>query len=191
MSKFTFNRAGNLVEIYQGDDFLCAIFVDRLPDFVAAAVSARPHSPMTLNPQLPNKEGDVEARETELFKSWLRTVCFQAPPDAACDLAWSAWKHVAARASQQPGAQWIACSERMPDEGQDCLVLLCWDDQQPYIGIDTWHMGSERPLEFSSATIETGLEWAEHDYDEISHWLPLPEPPHPPTQRGRNDAQLA
>jgi hypothetical protein len=45
-----------------------------------------------------------EAGERALFNSWLRAACLQAPPDAACDLAWTAWKHVAGRAHQQPTA---------------------------------------------------------------------------------------
>lgn len=36
-------------------------------------------------------------QERKDFEIWLRTVCFQKPPDHSKDLAWMAWRHVAER----------------------------------------------------------------------------------------------
>jgi hypothetical protein len=38
-------------------------------------------------------------------------------------------------------------------------------------------MQREAPVSWSSATIETGLGWDDSDYDDITHWMPLPLPP--------------
>jgi hypothetical protein len=81
--------------------------------------------------------------------------------------------HATSEPMVSPTLAWISVEDRMPEPGTDCLVVLCWDDQQPYIGIDTWDEQHEAPLSFSSATICTGLAWNEHDFDEISHWIPL------------------
>ncbi len=63
------------------------------------------------------REGDREA-----FEVWLRTVCFQAPPDYCKDLAWEAWQ---ARASITPAAPsggreaLLDLANRLNDDAQD------------------------------------------------------------------------
>lgn len=54
--------------------------------------------------------------------------------------------------------KWIPCSERMPEEGQNCLVC-----DKGSIGIDTY-IGHGNPYNWK---------WYVRDYEA---WLPLPEP---------------
>lgn len=58
----------------------------------------------------------------------------------------------------QPELHWIPCSERMPVEGQKCLVC-----DKGSIGIDTY-IGHGNPYNWK---------WYTRDYEA---WLPLPEP---------------
>lgn len=74
--------------------------------------------------------------------------------------------------------RWIPVSERLPEPDTEVLVYgkSPWA-KEPYARIDTWAMQREAPLSFSSATIETGYMWDESDFDDISHWMPLPPAP--------------
>lgn len=68
--------------------------------------------------------------------------------------------------------RWIATSERMPEEGTECLVVTKYG-----VSIDTWQEQHEAPLSFSSATIPIGVMWDDHEFEDVSHWMPLPQPP--------------
>lgn len=68
--------------------------------------------------------------------------------------------------------QWIPVSDRMPEEGTECLVLT-----KHGVTIDTWREQHEAPLSFSSATIPIGLMWDNYEFEDVSHWMPLPQPP--------------
>ena len=76
---------------------------------------------------------------------------------------WSGGVYGAIRAiknlpSAQPEQQWIPCSERLPEEGQNCLVC-----DKGSIGIDTY-IGHGNPYNWK---------WYVRDYEA---WIPLPEP---------------
>lgn len=58
----------------------------------------------------------------------------------------------------EPQQRWIPCSERLPDEGQKCLVC-----DKGSIGIDTY-IGHGNPYNWK---------WYTRDYEA---WMPLPEP---------------
>ena len=60
--------------------------------------------------------------------------------------------------SAQPEQQWIPCSERLPEEGQGCLVC-----DKGSILIDTF-IGHGNPYNWK---------WYIRDYEA---WMPLPEP---------------
>lgn len=60
--------------------------------------------------------------------------------------------------SAQPESKWIPVSERLPDEGQKCLV-----SDKGAIGIDTY-IGHGNPYNWK---------WYVKDYEA---WMPLPEP---------------
>jgi hypothetical protein len=76
---------------------------------------------------------------------------------------------------------WIAVAERMPAPDTTCLVWAreSWRGTDAFgLAIDTWQEQREAPLaEYPSATVPIGLGWDEHDFDEVTHWMPLPEPP--------------
>ena len=69
-------------------------------------------------------------------------------------------------------SEWIKCSERLPEPMQDVLV---WS---PAFGI----AGGEYDVAFQSRFVD---EWcgahisshSEWDFNEITHWMPLPAPP--------------
>jgi hypothetical protein len=64
----------------------------------------------------------------------------------------------------------------LPDEGVEVLVYTP-EAGPPHVGIDIWRMHREAPVSFSSITVETGYAWCDHEFEEVTHWMPLPEPP--------------
>lgn len=76
------------------------------------------------------------------------------------------------------GMGWVAVSDRLPEPGTVCLVALQGEAAKYLpVQIAEWVVYTERPVEWSSATVETGEGWAEHDFDDVTHWQPLPAPP--------------
>jgi hypothetical protein len=77
-----------------------------------------------------------------------------------------------------PAVGWISVEERMPEPDTECLVYgrSPWA-KEPYVRIDTWSMQRECPVGWSSHTIETGYAWDDSDFDDITHWMPLPAAP--------------
>ena len=65
-----------------------------------------------------------------------------------------------------------------PERETECLV---WVDNGakwgPHAAITDWSMQRESPVSWSSATIETGYGWDGFYENEVTHWMPLPEPP--------------
>lgn len=74
-----------------------------------------------------------------------------------------------------PASQWIACSERMPDVGTQCLVWVT--GQGGFCDIDIWDEQHEDPLGMGGPTVAIGVYWNSNDPDDITHWMPLPEAP--------------
>lgn len=65
--------------------------------------------------------------------------------------------------------RWIPCSERMPEEGQDVIIYIAkgWD----ITPIQVAHIQYDSTLwEFSDGEFYPSK-------NEVSHWMPLPEPP--------------
>ena len=78
---------------------------------------------------------------------------------------------------------WVSPYDSVPQPDQTVLV---WSRQTwetaPSLKIDTWAMQREAPLSFSTATIETGYGWDDHeDFESVIAWQPIPAPP---AQRG-------
>jgi len=92
--------------------------------------------------------------------------------------AWDAFQR--GRAQPAPG-EWIPVCERLPEIG---IPVLVYTPRTEYLqhAIDEWVIYREAPVPFSSATIETGEGWGDHDYEDVTHWQPLPEPPKGETQ---------
>ncbi|MCH8180207.1 MAG: DUF551 domain-containing protein [Proteobacteria bacterium] len=89
--------------------------------------------------------------------------------------------HDAARAalSEAKAGGWVSPYDSVPQPDQTVLV---WSRQTwetaPSLKIDTWAMQREAPLSFSTATIETGYGWDDHeDFESVIAWQPLPAPP--------------
>ena len=73
---------------------------------------------------------------------------------------------------------WISVQDRMPPDDTPVLVYVPGNEMLAF-AIDQWRMQREAPLGWSSATIETGMGWGDHDYEDVSHWMPLTAPGHP------------
>ena len=72
---------------------------------------------------------------------------------------------------------WIPVYEQLPDIGQ---VVLAYFPHRTTMKVDIEELMElrEAPVSFSSETIYTGSAWSESDSDDITHWMPLPKPPH-------------
>jgi hypothetical protein len=78
--------------------------------------------------------------------------------------------------AQADARRWISVNERLPEAGVRVLVYVRDFPLLP-IQTDEWNEQREAPVEWSSATISVGFGWDEHEFDEVSHWMPLPDPP--------------
>jgi hypothetical protein len=93
-----------------------------------------------------------------------------APPSGSG----SALQPPAAASASIPSA-WISVEDRMPEP--DTGEVLVWLTGGR-CAFDEWHMYHEDPLGLSTTyTMEMGLMWRDYDFDEVTHWMPLPEPP--------------
>lgn len=74
---------------------------------------------------------------------------------------------------------WISVHDRMPEPGTECIVWIVRNPfaKEPYAFIDTWDVTREDPLGMGGPTIETGLGWGDNEFEDISHWMPMPGAP--------------
>ena len=72
---------------------------------------------------------------------------------------------------------WVSVYDRMPDTDNQVLVYVPANKYMK-VQIDSWSMQREAPLSFSSATIETGFAWDNFEFEDVTHWMPLPAAPH-------------
>lgn len=84
---------------------------------------------------------------------------------------------------------WIAVEDRVPDPGTACIVYgQSRYLKAPHVRLDRWDEQREAPLSWSSATIPIGLGWDDSEWEEVTHWMPLPAPPeHGATSDGRQE----
>ena len=64
-------------------------------------------------------------------------------------------------------ADWIPCSERLPDESGDYICTIPLDEEETYIDVLTFHKGR---------FYEDDDEWGATYHDDVLAWMPLPEP---------------
>lgn len=81
--------------------------------------------------------------------------------------------HLSTRPAQAEG--WIACSERLPNPDFGEVLVWLWESKM--YAIDEWHTYREDPTGMGGPTLDMGLMWRNFDFDEVSHWRPLPAPP--------------
>lgn len=90
---------------------------------------------------------------------WVKTECNPyGKPTLDFESGKRVMKHLEQMPSAQPEQRWIPCSERLPEEGQNCLVC-----DKGSIGIDTY-IGHGNPYNWK---------WYVRDYEA---WMPLPKP---------------
>lgn len=87
-------------------------------------------------------------------------------------------EHSSARraAGSTAGDAWISVEDRLPPVGEQVLVYVP-NSQYEKVQIDTWDMQREAPVSFSSETIEIGHGWDDHEFEDITHWMPLAATP--------------
>lgn len=124
------------------------------------------------------------ASEVERLRAELASAERECSVRAERELGYLARAQMAEAAlAAQPTAGWIACSERMPPQGEDVLVWLSEPAFKggPHVVFDCWDEQHEAPVSFSSATLPVGPGWDSGAYfEQISHWMPLPPPPDAP-----------
>lgn len=102
----------------------------------------------------------TQDEERAAFEAWLRTECFQAPPDYCKDLALAAWQ---ARATAAEGWRPI---ETAPRDGKQVLILFgpnCNGNG------NTTFFGVWRNHDWFEASCD--------EYLDPTHWMPLPAAP--------------
>ena len=62
---------------------------------------------------------------------------------------------------------WIPCSERLPSEQGQYLVTFPLCNREPWVYILSFNKGK---------FYETDDEWGDVGYDDVTAWMPLPEP---------------
>lgn len=74
---------------------------------------------------------------------------------------------------------WISVEDQRPPLGTECLVWVARPKyvKRPFADVERWDEIREAPVSFSSATIVVGEGWMEYDFEDVSHWIPLPLPP--------------
>lgn len=73
-------------------------------------------------------------------------------------------------------SDWVNVGDRVPETGQ---VVLVYFPERSFMQVDIeeWIEFRETPLSWSSITIPTGEGWSESEFEDITHWMPLPSPP--------------
>jgi len=70
-------------------------------------------------------------------------------------------------------SQWVSVNERVPELDAPVIVALASGG----IAIDEWCVQRESPVGWSSVEIQTGEMWGNHEFEDITHWMPLPAAP--------------
>lgn len=80
--------------------------------------------------------------------------------------------------------EWIPVSDRLPPK--DTLVLVYTTSTILAIAMDEWCDWFECPVSFSTASICVGEGWGDHEFEEVTHWMPLPAVPQAGALEGGN-----
>lgn len=73
-------------------------------------------------------------------------------------------------ASAEPVA-WRKYPDEVPPPDTECVVEVSLDNST-YRAVDVWEQQHEAPLEWSSATVATGMGWSAHGHD-VRRWIPI------------------
>jgi hypothetical protein len=81
---------------------------------------------------------------------------------------------LAAPPAAQAGDAWISVEDRLPEpDSGEVLVWLTGGR----CAFDEWHMHHEDPIGMGGPTMEMGCMWRDYDFEEVTHWQPLPAAP--------------
>ena len=68
---------------------------------------------------------------------------------------------------------WVSIDEGLPEEGSDVLIMTTGG----VVVQEEYRKLYEAPVSFSSKTICVGVGFSEHDFEDITHWMYIPELP--------------
>ena len=98
---------------------------------------------------------------------------------------WAETVRLAIKALEQPEQKWIPCSERLPEEDGDYLVLYCtWSKFKPYV-YDVMSFANDLyqidEYDFIDRRGQKGWFYCDGEYgfcedNSVYAWMPLPEP---------------
>lgn len=88
---------------------------------------------------------------------------------------WGTDRDAASPPEARAAAGWISVEEKMPEpDSGEVLVWLTGGR----CAFDEWHTHREDPTGMSTThTIDMGLMWRDYEFEDITHWMPLPLPP--------------
>jgi hypothetical protein len=89
---------------------------------------------------------------------------------------------LALQSAPNVGMGWISVTDRLPPDGD---VVLAWIGD--HVAVERWMERHESPVSWSSATLPIGPSWDDHEFEDITHWMPLPSAPQQASQQGAND----
>lgn len=69
-------------------------------------------------------------------------------------------------------SEWISVKDRLPEKGQDVLLLTDWFGGASFITIG--YLGGTRWISYEIGRANVGIH--------VTHWMPLPEPPEEETE---------
>jgi hypothetical protein len=120
--------------------------------------------------------------QIQLCRAWLdRRALLDKDMRTLCDMALNSLLYaeeidrLRSAPSATAPAGWIAVEDRLPETADPVLIYTPGNKYLKF-AIDQWKMQREAPVSFSSATIEIGFYWCEHEYEEVTHWKPLVSP---------------
>jgi hypothetical protein len=71
----------------------------------------------------------------------------------------------------QMSGEWISMDERLPEDGEDALIVMPPDDEgDREVEMAEWHAEAKVWKQLSGMLLAVPGYW-------VTHWMPLPEPP--------------
>lgn len=117
-----------------------------------------------------------QQRERERFEAWYDAWIVEKRVHMTLKSeVWDAWQARAALSHPSTPQGWISVEDRLP--AMDEPVLVYTPSSVVKVCFDEWCTYHEAPVSWSSATVETGEGWQNHEFEEVTHWMPLPPPP--------------
>lgn len=122
-----------------------------------------------------------DAGTEEQIMDWIEECGLSDEEDKAKMLCWKViegFRNVVKTAPTIPAPQWISVEDRLPEEQKEVLIYLPEYDSVEMASLFTIPSMNLR-------------EWAQNEdafmFDEVSYWMPLPEPPKEVMKDGKDD----